>query len=330
MSNEQGFYFFKFSQEGVYKKLMDAGPWHFGSTLLVLKDWSPQMSLVKEKFARVPIWAQFYQDPLELWNEAGLSYVASAVGVPLHADSLTENCDCLSYARICVEVEVGSELPDTVDVEYKVKAVTIAVKYPWRPVKCLECHLFGHSAEQCAAKVHGTKHQRSEWVVKPVVAPGGERGMTATVHDMGSIGLGVDEPVSTVVGLATSSDPVSHSGNGVTHEVPLSGICDKDGLLLVEEMRHIKVTPCASPSVLHGARGVQLSGVRNNNTFSALAVFDEVEVGPSDPLLLESDSLPLLVDPEEAPVVAAPSVRGRGKNKGGTLAAKGGGGISKR
>lgn len=119
MSNEQGFYFFKFSQEGVYKKLMDTGPWHFGSKLLVLKEWSPQMSLVKEQFARVPIWAQFYQVPLELWNEAGLSYVASAVGVPLHVDSLTKNCNRLSYARFCVEVEVGSELPDTVDMEYK-------------------------------------------------------------------------------------------------------------------------------------------------------------------------------------------------------------------
>lgn len=142
---------------------------------------------------------------------------------------------------------------------------------------------------------------------------------------MGSTVLAADEPVSTMVGLANSLE--SHFGNDVPHEVPLSGICDKDGLLLVEEMRYIEVTPGASSSV--GARGVQISGVRNNNTFSTLAVVDEVEGGPSDPLLLESDSPPLLVDPEEVPVVTATRVRGRAKNKGGTLAAKGGGGIPK-
>lgn len=54
---------------------------------------------------------------MELWNEDGLSYVASAVGVPLHADSLTENCQRLSYAKMCVNVEVGSDVSDTVDVE---------------------------------------------------------------------------------------------------------------------------------------------------------------------------------------------------------------------
>ncbi|KAG5550269.1 hypothetical protein RHGRI_015283 [Rhododendron griersonianum] len=176
---------------------------------------------------------------------------------------------------------------------------------------------------ECATTVRGTKHQRSEWVVKHVAAPERERGTSTTVCDMGSTVLAADVPVSTEVGLANS--PKSHSGDDMPHEVLLSGICDKDGLLLVEEMRHIEVTPGASPSVLHGAIGVQSSGARNNNTFSALA---EVEGGPSE--LLESDSLPLPIDPEEALVVAATRVRGRPKNKGGTLAAKGGGGISKR
>ncbi|KAF7153381.1 hypothetical protein RHSIM_Rhsim01G0163800 [Rhododendron simsii] len=134
MSNEQGFYFFEFSQADAARRVIEAGPGHFGSKLLILKQWYPQMQLVKEQMARVPIWAQFYNVPLVLWNEGGLSHLATAIGVPLYADDLTENRRCLSYAKICVEVEVGSELPDSVDVECMGELITVGVKYPWKPV----------------------------------------------------------------------------------------------------------------------------------------------------------------------------------------------------
>ncbi|KAG5544422.1 hypothetical protein RHGRI_016994 [Rhododendron griersonianum] len=165
MSNEQGFFFFKFSQVDAHKRVIAAGPWLFGDKLLVLKPWTPQMELRKEQFAKVPIWVHLYQVPLVLWNAAGLSYIASAIGIPLYADALTESCERLSYARLCVEVEVGSVLPETVDVEYCGLTATVGVKYPWRPVKCLECHVFGHSDDQCVVKAKVTK-PKTEWVRK--------------------------------------------------------------------------------------------------------------------------------------------------------------------
>ncbi|KAF7145087.1 hypothetical protein RHSIM_Rhsim04G0153000 [Rhododendron simsii] len=117
MSNDQGFFFFKFSQADGHEKVVAAGPWHFGEKLLILKQWSPQLELKKEQFTKVPIWAQLYNVPLQLWHEDGLSFIASAIGVPLYAEKPTESCKRLSYARLCVEVEVGSILPDTIDVE---------------------------------------------------------------------------------------------------------------------------------------------------------------------------------------------------------------------
>lgn len=146
MSNNQGFFFFTFSQVDGHEKVVAAGPWHFGEKLLILKQWSPQLELRKEQFTKVPLWAQFYNVPLQLWHEDGLSFIASAIGIPLYADKLTESCKRLSFARLCVEVEVGSILPDTFDVECSNGlTATIGVKYPWKPVKCLECHVFGHS-----------------------------------------------------------------------------------------------------------------------------------------------------------------------------------------
>lgn len=166
LSNEHGFFFFKFNQEDAFRKLLENGPWHFGGKLLVLKKWSPQMTLVKEQLIRIPIWVHLYNVPLELWSAAGLSFIASAIGIPLYADRFTETAQRLSYARICVEIEVGAEFVDSVDVMYTDGTeVTVGVKYPWRPARCLDCHVFGHSTQQCGKKVGVTK---TAWVAKEV------------------------------------------------------------------------------------------------------------------------------------------------------------------
>ena len=48
--------------------------------------------------------------PVELWTEEGLSYLASAVGEPLYADSSTELKRRLSFARICVLIDASRPL----------------------------------------------------------------------------------------------------------------------------------------------------------------------------------------------------------------------------
>ncbi|KAF7152597.1 hypothetical protein RHSIM_Rhsim01G0214400 [Rhododendron simsii] len=94
---------------GAFREVIEAGPWHFGGRLLVLKQWHPHMCLKKELVSKIPIWVQLYNAPLELWTAPGLSYVASAIGRPLYVDRMTETCKRLNYAKACVEVDVDSE-----------------------------------------------------------------------------------------------------------------------------------------------------------------------------------------------------------------------------
>lgn len=47
------------------------------------------MRLSKEDKNTIPMWAKFYNIPLEFWNGDGLSRIASAVGTPLFMDQLT-------------------------------------------------------------------------------------------------------------------------------------------------------------------------------------------------------------------------------------------------
>ncbi|KAI8566950.1 hypothetical protein RHMOL_Rhmol02G0082600 [Rhododendron molle] len=296
MSNEQGFYFFKFSQADAARRVIDAGPWYFGSKLLILKQWYPQMQLVKEQMARVPIWAQFYNVPLVLWNEGGLSHLASAIGVPLYADDLTENRRRLSYAKICVEVEVCSELPDSVDVECMGEQVTVGVKYPWKPVKCLECHLFVHNAYHCGSKFQGAKPQKFVWVVKST------KGVSAT----DSKGL---QPAEN----GSSSAPIPGI---VACIAPAADISVGKEVVLMDDLVS---TPLASPRAPPVGVG-QSPVLKGSNSFSALALINQedsrIEEGVDELLDLFEHPTSVL-DPElDVPfVLVAKKTRGRGNAK---------------
>ncbi|KAK0586273.1 hypothetical protein LWI29_003970 [Acer saccharum] len=45
----------------------------------------------------------------------GLSHIASAVGKPLYADSLTESMKRISFARVCIEIDAFCDLVDSFD-----------------------------------------------------------------------------------------------------------------------------------------------------------------------------------------------------------------------
>ncbi|KAF7123196.1 hypothetical protein RHSIM_Rhsim12G0177600 [Rhododendron simsii] len=160
LSNEDGFYLFLFNNDDAYKRILDSGPWHIGGRLMILKKWEPQMCLVKDQLVRIPIWVQLYNIPHEYWTAPGLSYVASAIGRPLYADSMTEKCRRLSYAGVCVEIEVGAYLPSSFCLRLaNGNDVEITAKYPWKPLQCLDCKVFGHNGAGCPKNA------------QPVVAP---------------------------------------------------------------------------------------------------------------------------------------------------------------
>lgn len=94
----------------------------------------------------------FHNVPLEYWTTQGLSHIASSVGKPLYADELTEKCQRLTFAKVCVEVDLNSTFPSSFELLYPSgDFVTVEIKYPWHPLKCLRCKAFGHSGDHCPA-----------------------------------------------------------------------------------------------------------------------------------------------------------------------------------
>ena len=94
--------------------------------------------------------SKVFNTPLEYWTVTSLGYIASAVGIPIHLDTLTENHSRLSFARICIEVDVNCTFPKSALLDLgNGKYSTIRIEYPWVPQKCAQCKIFGHSPEKC-------------------------------------------------------------------------------------------------------------------------------------------------------------------------------------
>ena len=70
---------------------------------------------------------------MEYWDDKGLSRIASKIGVPLFMDYLTSSSNRISFARVCLELNVDSELPQHFFVRCEEEVVEIKVEYQGIP-----------------------------------------------------------------------------------------------------------------------------------------------------------------------------------------------------
>ncbi|KAK2649526.1 hypothetical protein Ddye_017015 [Dipteronia dyeriana] len=112
LANDNGLYFFKFSDDEACYNVLEAGPWLFVERMVILKKWHPRLNLSKDSNSKILVWDKLFNIPYEYWSEEGLSHIASAVGKPLYADSLTESMKRISFARFATLVEDGDNRND--------------------------------------------------------------------------------------------------------------------------------------------------------------------------------------------------------------------------
>ena len=96
---------------------------------------------------------------MEFWTPEDLSYIASAVGIPLYADSSTEAYTRMNYARVCVEIDASKQLvhefylqAPSRNTDTSPRCSTVRVVYQWKPKMCSLCKVFGHSTNVCTSQ----------------------------------------------------------------------------------------------------------------------------------------------------------------------------------
>nr|GEX86805.1 zinc knuckle CX2CX4HX4C [Tanacetum cinerariifolium] len=134
---------------------------------VVEKKWSVSTSLLKEELTRILIWVKLRDVPLQVFEEDGISLIATFIGKPIMLDSYTsfickDSWGRSSFARCLIEVNSEDDLVDVVTIGIPSLTVddftkeTICVKYEWRPPRCDECKIFGHVHDHCPKKVVST------------------------------------------------------------------------------------------------------------------------------------------------------------------------------
>ena len=148
------FFFLQFKSVADMEDVIEGGPWLFQGQPIVLQKWEPGMVLRKLQHTQVPVWIKLRHLPVEFWTEEGLSTVVSGVGKPLYSDAITRACTRLDFARVCVMVDVTSNLPKHIiimnpDEDGGESPCKVDVEYEWLPQKCNSCMTLGHSAKDC-------------------------------------------------------------------------------------------------------------------------------------------------------------------------------------
>ncbi|XP_074293128.1 uncharacterized protein LOC141620058 [Silene latifolia] len=146
----RGWFSFRFPSQTDMDEVLKGGPWSMGNNSMVLKQWSPTFTKEMDKISVVPIWILFPDlDPL-LWSDIVLSKLANKVGKPMYADMTTTTKARLSFARVLVEADLSTELPENVILNTPFHGqINQQIVYEWRPYYCVCCGKMGHTDNFC-------------------------------------------------------------------------------------------------------------------------------------------------------------------------------------
>ncbi|XP_044491492.1 uncharacterized protein LOC123215458 [Mangifera indica] len=150
MTSGQGVFILKFQDLDGVMRAVEEGQLTIARQPFLVRKWTTNLPMLINDVKKVAIWVRMYGIPLKFWTPKGLSYIASAIGNPLYVDSITEEGTRLDYARICIEIKVDSECPDSICLSLlNGECMVINVEYSWKPIKCNGCQCFGHSTANC-------------------------------------------------------------------------------------------------------------------------------------------------------------------------------------
>lgn len=87
---------------------------------MVLKRWSPKITLCKEEFKTIFVWVKFPNLNFCFRSASSLSKLSSVIGNLLYMDEATALGTRLAFARVCIEVNVDCKFLSIFRMHYEV------------------------------------------------------------------------------------------------------------------------------------------------------------------------------------------------------------------
>jgi hypothetical protein len=109
-----------------------------------MRYWTKRFSPEKETFTEASIWIRMYSLPREFWEPETLEGIDNTLGSFVKISEVTKSTRYISYARICVYMNVAGALPESIVVSYQDDEWTQPLDYEHIPFRCRKCHIHGH------------------------------------------------------------------------------------------------------------------------------------------------------------------------------------------
>ncbi|KAG6467550.1 hypothetical protein ZIOFF_074641 [Zingiber officinale] len=140
-------------------RIWTRGVWRIGGSILRIFKWTPHFSYDAESSV-VPVWVQFPDLPVHMFNKNCVFSMARIVGCPIKIDEATADGSRLFMARACVEIDLLKPRVEQfligIGDEHRLQRVV----YERTPEYCQYCRHLGHAEADCY--VAGNK-PRPEW-----------------------------------------------------------------------------------------------------------------------------------------------------------------------
>ncbi|XVE90995.1 hypothetical protein DITRI_Ditri20bG0120300 [Diplodiscus trichospermus] len=107
----------QFPNVEIRDRVLESSLWHIQNKPIIVRKWELGLRTLDFNMAKLPIWVQLSNVPLELFTQRGISYIASALGNPLYMDRFTASQQGLAYAKVCIEIDTKLEIPKEIVVE---------------------------------------------------------------------------------------------------------------------------------------------------------------------------------------------------------------------
>ncbi|KAJ4844169.1 hypothetical protein Tsubulata_026930 [Turnera subulata] len=158
-------YLFQFPSDSSLSRALFGGPWHIGGIPLLLRKWDADIKSIDFSTPIIPVWVHLGKVPLELLTKEGLSYLASAIGTPLHMNQDYSKLLVFDRVSLCINVDFSKPLLEEIAIAFNGGARIIDISYSWKPQLCDLCKSWGHCSLACSLKKLVT-----QWIPKVPVS----------------------------------------------------------------------------------------------------------------------------------------------------------------
>lgn len=104
--NDGGYFIMRFHSFQEKDEVLSKGPYTILNMPMLLRDWSPDFNLKRDKLRSIPIWIKLPQLPLYLWGATSMGKIGRTLGKPIVTDECTTQRLRISYARMLVEIDI--------------------------------------------------------------------------------------------------------------------------------------------------------------------------------------------------------------------------------